>query len=510
MTTPPARRSWPARLLRGLGALVLLLALALVLRAAYAFRDRSPGYSVRIAVDGAAARAEPRPLRAGFAREKINPDLSDPARPVYLAGFSQNRRATAIHDDLQAIAWVVDDGHTRVGCVVLDAIGLFHDDVVAIRRRLAPELGLTYAIVATTHNHSTPDLMGLWGPHPLRSGVDPAYREQVLATSARVLAAAVAALQPARLAVHEIPVAPEGLVADTRPPLVYDNDLRALHFTAADGGRTLGTVVSWGNHPETPWSRSTEITADFCGFLRTALEEGLVEGGEVLAPGVGGIACFVNGAVGGLMTTHPSVTVRDPLTDRLLREPSHDKSRAVGRQLAARLLPRLRRPAEAPLAHAPLAVHARTVELPVDNPNFLLAPVLGLMDRGHSRWGHVRTEVAALRLGDAVFLCVPGEVYPEIVNGGVENLPGADFPGPPAEVPPWRELLPGRVKFVLGLANDEVGYIIPRTQWDRQPPHVRGKAKPEYGEVNSLGPETAPLLHAAVRELASAPGIADR
>jgi hypothetical protein len=39
---------------------------------------------------------------------------------------------------------------------------------------------------------------------------------------------------------------------------------------------------------------------------------------------------------------------------------------------------------------------------------------------------------------------------------------------------------------------------------------VRGKAKPEYGEVNSLGPETAPLLHAAVRELASAPGIADR
>jgi hypothetical protein len=109
-----------------------------------------------------------------------------------------------------------------------------------------------------------------------------------------------------------------------------------------------------------------------------------------------------------------------------------------------------------------------------------------------------------------VLLCVPGEVYPEIVNGGVESLPGADFPGTPVEVPPWRDLLPGRVKFVLGLANDEVGYIIPRTQWDRKPPYVRGAAKPEYGEVNSLGPETAPLLHAAVRELAAAPGIADR
>jgi len=506
---PPRRPLW-LRLLRATGILLAILVAALALRTGYAFRDRNPGYAVRVSVSSEKSRAEPRPLRAGFARERINPKLGDPARPVYLAGFSQNRTATAIHDDLWSVACVIDDGHTRVGFVALDSIGLFHDDVVEIRRRLSPELGLAYTIVAATHNHSTPDLMGLWGPHPLRSGVDPAYREQVLATSARVLAAAVAALQPARLAIHEIPVAPEGLVADTRPPLVYDNDLRALHFTAADGGRTLGTVVSWGNHPETPWSRSTEITADFCGFLRTALEEGLVEGGEVLAPGVGGIACFVNGAVGGLMTTHPSVTVRDPLTDRLLRTPSHEKSRAVGRQLAARLLPRLRRPAEAPLAQAPIAVHARTVELPVDNPNFLLAPVLGLMDRGHSRWGHVRSEVAALRLGEAVLLRVPGEVYPEIVNGGVENLPGADFPGAPAEVPPWRELLPGKVKFVLGLANDEVGYIIPRTQWDRQPPHVRGTAKPEYGEVNSLGPETAPLLHAAVRELAAAPGIADR
>jgi hypothetical protein len=39
---------------------------------------------------------------------------------------------------------------------------------------------------------------------------------------------------------------------------------------------------------------------------------------------------------------------------------------------------------------------------------------------------------------------------------------------------------------------------------------VRGKAKPEYGEVNSLGPETAPLLHAASSRTAAAPGIADR
>ena len=185
------------------------------------------------------------------------------------------------------------------------------------------------------------------------------------------------------------------------------------------------------------------------------------------------------------------------------RKPSHDKSAAVGRQLAARVLPRLREPA-ASTTHAPIAIEARTLELPVDNVNFLLAPVLGIMDRGHSRWRHVRSEAAVLRLGEASIACVPGEIYPEIVNGGVERAPGGDFDVEPVEVPPVRAFLPGRVKFVLGLANDEIGYIIPRSEWDREPPYLYGSPKPPYGEVNSMGPETAPRLHAALRELSAA------
>ena len=74
----------------------------------------------------------------------------------------------------------------------------------------------------------------------------------------------------------------------------------------------------------------------------------------------------------------------------------------------------------------------------------------------------------------------------------------------PVEVPPLRAFLPGRVKFVLGLANDEIGYIVPRSEWDRKPPYLYGSPKPPYGEVNSMGPETAPRLHAALRELSAA------
>jgi hypothetical protein len=313
----------------------------------------------------------------------------------------------------------------------------------------------------------------------------------------------VAALTPARVAFHEIVVPPDGLVTDTRKPLVFDSDLRAMHFTAPDTGATIGSLVTWGNHPETPWSKNTALTADFCGALRDALEHGVREEGRVLAAGVGGVHCFVNGAVGGLMTTSPSVTVRDPLLEKNFKEPSHEKSRALGRQLAIRVLPALRDPAAA-TSHAPLAVQARTLELPVDNPNFLLAPVLGLLDRGHSRWRHMRTEVAVLRFGDASIACIPGEIYPELVNGGIERAPGADIDIDPVEVPAIRALLPGRVKFVFGLANDEIGYIVPKSEWDEKPPYLYGSAKRVYGEVNSLGPETAPALHRAIRDLAAA------
>ena len=194
----------------------LVLVVALVARGFYAFRDRVPGYTLDLKIDADKSRAEPRPLRVGFGRARINPDLSDPKRPVWVAGFSQHRAATAIHDDLWAIACVLDDGYTRVGIVGLDAIGFFHDDVVAVRRRCAAEWKLDYTVVCSMHNHSTPDLMGLWGKDFLHTGVDPLYRERVIAAAVRTLGDAVSALQPARVAFHEIALSPDGLVADTR------------------------------------------------------------------------------------------------------------------------------------------------------------------------------------------------------------------------------------------------------------------------------------------------------
>lgn len=485
----------------GLVVLMLLVGALLMGRAAWVFRDRFPGYALDVRIDGKAFDQSPRPLRVGFGRVDVTPAVGGTHPPVWIAGFSQGRAATGVHDPLEAVAIVWDDGHTRVGVVSVDSIGIFHDDVVRVRERLPADLKLDYAVVCATHNHSTPDLMGLWGPGLFESGVDPVYRDRVVAASAEALAQAVATLRPATLSLHELKVDPTGLVADTRKPEVYDADLRWMVFRDPQSRAVLGSLVGWGNHPETPWAGNTELTADFCGVIRDSLERGIRYDGAVRQAGLGGTHVFVNGAVGGLMTTHPSTTVHDGFLGEDFKKPSHEKTRALGHSLAKRLLDAVEVATVPATTTVPIRVVARTVELPLANPNFLLAGMLGLLDRGYVRWMTVRTEVALIQLGEASIACIPGEIYPEIVNGGVVRAPGGDFDIEPLEVPPLREMMPGRVKFVFGLANDEIGYIIPKSEWNTEPPHLFGADSAPYGEVNSMGPETAYLLHGFLREL---------
>jgi hypothetical protein len=274
-----------------------------------------------------------------------------------------------------------------------------------------------------------------------------------------------------------------------------------MHFLDPASGATLGSIVGWADHPETPWSENTEITADYCGYLRAALERGITVDGRKVVSGRGGIHLYINGAIGGLMTTPPGTTVHDPYRDKDFEKPSHEKARAVGYQLASKILPVLDATNSDFSGRPGLGIQARTIELPLYNNIFLLAGYLGLLDRGYVKWRTLRSEVALITLGEATIACVPGEIYPEIVNGGVERAPGGDFLVEPVEVPPLRQLMPGRVKFVFGLANDEVGYLIPKTEWDEKPPYLYGGDHAPYGEINSVGPDAAGCVHRSLKEL---------
>ena len=135
---------------------------------------------------------------------------------------------------------------------------------------------------------------------------------------------------------------------------------------------------------------------------------------------------------------------------------------------------------------------------------------LGVLDRevyssgtrGTAAFGDdLMTEIGYLRLGDAEVLLVPAEIYPELVLGGIQEPqePAADFPGAPRERALFT-LLRSEYKLVFGLAGDEIGYVIPRSQWDAKSV-AYGRAEDQYGEVNSVGPSTAARLVEAFEAL---------
>src|SRR4051812_36971041 len=110
----PASR--PRRARRLLTLVASTLAAAMVVGAAWVLwhtRDRHRGYTVRLELVPTSTRGQSL-LKVGFGRQKITPDLS---RPVWLAGFANGRKATAVHDDLWAVAAVIDDGSHRIAIV---------------------------------------------------------------------------------------------------------------------------------------------------------------------------------------------------------------------------------------------------------------------------------------------------------------------------------------------------------------------------------------------------------
>src|SRR5207247_7991209 len=100
----------------------------------------------------------------------------------------------------------------------------------------------------------------------------------------------------------------------------------------------------------------------------------------------------------------------------------------------------------------------------------------------------LKTEVGWLRLGDLEAAAIPGEMYPELVLDKVQDPadPGADFPDAPTEPAVYKQMK-GPHRMLVGLANDEIGYVIPKRQWDETPPYCYGRKKRQYGEINTHG-----------------------
>ncbi|MCE1197399.1 MAG: neutral/alkaline non-lysosomal ceramidase N-terminal domain-containing protein [Marinilabiliales bacterium] len=508
------------KFLKYTGGVLLLLVLLLMIWVGRNLRDQHPDYKLDLKI----LNNSPAPLSAGFAALPITPAVPDrwddknknaefdkgesytdgngngKFDQVWIAGFGNNRPANGIHDDVWARAMVLDDGKTRLAVVVLDAIGFMNNDVIDVRNRIPKEAGITYAIITSTHTHEGPDLLGLWGPNPFNTGVNPEHMEYVKNQAAKAIEQAVKNLRPARLSVAQDLEGAKPLVIDTRKPEYFDSGLRMIQAIDKENGKTLGTLIAFGDHPETLWSDNLLVSSDFPHYVREGIEKGVFKRDSLVKAGVGGVAVYMSACVGGLMTTHPRLTVKDPFTGEEFKAPTFEKAAAQGKTMAWLALKAMDKP-EAVIDSAAISVIARTIPIKLDNNMFALAAATKLMNRGTMGWMKMKSEVAVAKIGPISIVTIPGELYPEILNGTIEAPVGQDFAIAPVEVPCIRDLMPGKYKFMFGLANDEIGYIIPKSQWDAKPPFTYGKDGAPYGEVNSMGPETAPDIHKNIKAL---------
>ena len=481
------------------------------------------------------------PLRAGAAKSIITPDVR--SGTVYLAGFGQNRVATGVHDDLYVRCLALGVGEKTLAICAADVIGLFYEDVLKIRAKVqAEEPGVSHLIVTATHNHEGPDTLGIWGASLFQSGVDVKYLDWLDGRIAQTAVRAVRSMRDASLLLgrDDSPLLPL-LQNDSRPPYVKDPHLYVLQAVSASDGKAIFTLVNWSDHPETLGGRNTEITADYPHWLCQYVEEH-----------ASGTAVFVNGSIGGLLSSLGSqVALLDPETGEVAKDDTWKKAALMGALLGELAMRALQRGEHVEVDS--LVIRKSLVDVPLANPVFrydagmglfanrrplytdgkpdgrveehpiarfqrlaekvlgpetakVLAPQwAGLEVVKYAAGGDMRTEVDYVQLLNhgrsvAEIATVPGEIYPELVNGGITRYAGADFPTAPFE-PTLRSHLKSPYQFVFGLANDELGYLIPRAEWDDAPPWLMNRPERWYGEINSCGPDVAGAVTRALVRL---------
>jgi hypothetical protein len=456
-------------------------------------------------------------LSAAATRVDITPDLE--RHRIYLAGYGAGgRRPWGVRDKLHARILLLSDGRKTVGIVGLDLLGYYRNDTQDLRRMAGFSGPDRYLFVAATHQHAGPDTLGLWGPLPGFSGVNARYHQEVKEKIAEALRDLESRLEPVELSGAVRAINPAWICRDLRDPAVIDPDLGVLRFRGKDG-KVVATLVNYSCHPEVMGKDNRFIAADFPGPLCDEVER------------LGGGAClYLSGSIGGLLSPH----AREGQDDFL-------EARRIGAALAAEAFKSAERPTVA-AAKAALDFKSEIVLIPVENSRYLsflpaltfghrlkdaqgknlpawkaywlpLKHVLRRLTPRERPW--VETEVSRVDIGPAGLLGIPGEIFPELVIGGYDGkfrfawpLLDAENPDPPdlaraPQGPYLKALIPKPLKLVVGLANDELGYLVPGYDFKIRDsltllPRLPGD---HYEETNSIGPSATELITSAARRL---------
>ena len=380
-----------------------------------------------------------------------------PKTPVTMAAYDTYRVSTGAQPGhplmARSIAISSGDGslrHTVVLCV-LDAQGYFiayKEDPLGqpgyygsdgVRRQVRTDTGLDpeNVIVASTHSHDAPDIIGIWG-----GGDDPrneAYLQVVRDGAIRSVESALAHRRPATLWVGRADarqyIDTQGQVRGDPADYPLDRFLRVLQ-ARGDRGQVVATLVNFAPHATLTGSITT-LTPDWPGELAQDLDARWGAGTTVVAAG----------AVG---RTGPRYPNAPPGLDWQGYLAGYANLLVQKVDVA---LGRLR-----PVADATVTAAGGPWRQVVTNPIMVpllysksVAPgVVGGTMRSqlppYLAGNMVTTDLNAFRVGDLFFGGSPGEAYPEIQSELQQRVTTPAVCGDPLHV------------FALSLTNDQIGY----------------------------------------------------
>jgi hypothetical protein len=353
-------------------------------------------------------------LWVGASSSKIVPSKKS---TIYLAGTKENRISTGVNDPIFAKALFVSDGKTSMALLTLDCIGLLYSDVIKIREQVALLLPSTILnseniVVSSTHTHHAPDVVGLWGENKTQTGVNQMYMTQLIDIAAKQIVKAYKKRKPATIK-YATSTHGEGWVSNISIEGEVDNEVSILQFLNKKN-KSIASITNFACHTTVLNGDATLISSDFAGGLYQKLDQSFK-----------GVNMFLQGAIGGWV---------QPVNI----EPTYANAMKVGKNLGQVVVDAL---SKGTTMNNTLVTYQNTkFTFPVENENFKILSKMKVINREVGN--NVASEISYFTIGDAGFITHPGETSPAYSDQSKKLMP---VKGP---------------KFVLGLSQDALGYIL--------------------------------------------------
>jgi hypothetical protein len=359
-------------------------------------------------------------LKVGAATRLITPD---PLLPVS-GGVGASKKSVEKRGDLFARALVLEKGPIRVAIVSVDNLG-WTAALGDKSRTLIKGIPAENILIGSTHTHSAPDAYG-FPDEKGKSLADLAYLDDCVKKIADAVNEAVKNLTPStlKIAVGEA----KGKIAyNYYADQLYDPRCGVIQAIGKSNGKVIATLVNYAIHPEVIGSGQGILSPDLCGPLYDRIESR-----------VGGVAIFMNGAQGGMVTA-----------DNRLGEGKEantwEECIRIGNLLADEAL-RIVEKAE-PQESPNLSCSSRNIQFPVDSEMMRYILNNSPIKMTSVKDNVVTTRLNFLEIGKARVLTIPGEALPNI-GYYIKRKMLTDQP------------------FLFGLTNDAFGYILTKVDFN--------------------------------------------